>query len=53
MKALAVVLFLLLVAAHPVTAAAVLAAELVVCTALGWLIWRAVPLGFYRLGRTA
>ena len=51
MKALAVVAFLLLVLAHPVAFAAIIVAELVLCAALGSLIRRAVPLGFYRLGR--
>jgi hypothetical protein len=47
-KALAVILFALLVAAHPLTAAAVLAAEFGVCAVIGRLIWRAVPLSLYR-----
>jgi hypothetical protein len=53
MKAFAVILFVLLAIAHPMALAAVLAAELGVCAVIGWLIWRAVPLGLYRPGRTA
>ena len=34
----------LLVLAHPAAAAAVLGAELAVCGALGWLVWRAARL---------
>lgn len=54
MKALVIVLAVLLVVAHPAVAAAVLAAELGVCAALGWLIWRVVRPGrLYRPWRTA
>jgi hypothetical protein len=43
MKLLAVILFALLalVLAHPMAAAAVLAAELGVCAAIGWMVRRA------------
>ena len=44
MKALAIVLALLLLLAHPVGVAAVAGVELAVCGALGWLIWRALRL---------
>ena len=51
MKALAIVAFALLVLAHPAAATGVLAGEAVVCTALGWLIWRAArPLHLCRPG---
>jgi len=53
MKALAVILFVLLVASHPVTAAAVLAAELAVCGGLGWLAWRALRRHPHPVRRTA
>jgi hypothetical protein len=49
MKALAVISAVLLVLAHPVAAAAVLTAELAVCAAFGWLVWRIVRPG--RLSR--
>lgn len=41
MKALAIVLAVLLVIAHPAAAAAVAAAELGACAVLGLVIWRA------------
>ncbi len=41
MKALMIVLAVLLVPAHPLAAAAVLAAELAACGVPGLLIWRA------------
>jgi hypothetical protein len=54
MKALAIVLAVLLVLVHPAAAAAVLTAELAVCAALGWLVWRIVRPGrLYRPWRTA
>jgi hypothetical protein len=42
MKALAVIVFVLMVLAHPAAAAAVLGAELAACVVLGWLAWRAL-----------
>jgi hypothetical protein len=40
MKALVIILAVLLVAGHPGAVAAVLAAEVAVCGALGWLTWQ-------------
>lgn len=53
MKALAIILAVLLVLAHPAAAAAVLAAELGVCAVLGWLVWRALRQHPYPYWRTA
>jgi hypothetical protein len=53
-KALAIVLAVLLVIAHPAAAAAVVAVELAAIAALGIVIWRAVrPLRRGRHRRTA
>jgi hypothetical protein len=53
-KALAVILAVLLMLAHPAAVIAVLGAELAVCSALGWLVWRIVRPGrLYRPWRTA
>jgi hypothetical protein len=50
-KALAIVLAVLLVLAHPAAVAVVLAAELAACAVLGALIWRAIrPQRFPRRG---
>jgi hypothetical protein len=40
MKATVIVLAFLLVLSHPAAVAAVLAAELIVVSGLGWLTWR-------------
>ena len=40
MKALAIILAVLLVLAHPVAAAVALTAGLAVCGAVGWAAWR-------------
>ena len=53
MKALAVVLAVLLVLAHPVAAAVILGAELAVCGGVGFLIWRASRLCPHPHWRTA
>jgi hypothetical protein len=52
-KALAIILSVLLVLAHPAAAAAVLGAELAVCTALGWLVWRTLRRHPHPCWRTA
>jgi hypothetical protein len=52
-RALAVVLAVLLVLAHPAAAAAVLGVELAVCGGIGCLIWRASRLRPYPYWRTA
>lgn len=53
MKALAVVLAVLLVLAHPAATAAVLGGELAVCGALGWMIRRAFRAHPHPYWRTA
>ena len=40
MKATVIVLAFLLATTHPAAVAAVLAAEVAACAALGWLTWR-------------
>lgn len=53
MKALAVVLAVLLVLAHPAAAAAIVGPELAVCCAVGRLFWRAARPRLYPHWRTA
>jgi hypothetical protein len=53
MKALAVILAMLLVLAHPAGAAAVLGVELAVCGGIGCLIWRASRSHSHPYWRTA
>jgi hypothetical protein len=52
-KALAVLLVVLLVLAHPAATVAVLSAELTVCGALGVMIWRVFRAHPYPYWRTA
>lgn len=53
MKALAIVLAVLLVLAHPAAAAAVLGIELTICGVLGCLVWRTVRRHPHPYWRTA